>query len=77
MKNKKKNLVNLKDYKKLTKTSLNTPMNRIHEIRVEEIHDHEEGRHFYRVYIEMNEEIRIIGESSTRPQLVRYVSEVY
>ena len=52
-------------------------MNRIHEIRVEEIHDHEEGRHFYRVYIEMNEEIRIIGESSTRPQLVRYVSEVY
>jgi len=77
MKKKNKNLVNLKDYKKLTKTPFSTPMNRIHEIRVEEVHDHEEGSHFYRVYIEMNEEIRIIGESSTRPQLVRYVSEVY
>jgi hypothetical protein len=52
-------------------------MDKIHEIRVEEVHDHEEGSHFYRVYMEINETIKILGESSTKPQLVRYVSEVY
>ena len=52
-------------------------MDKIHEIRVEEVNDHEEGKHFYRVYMEINEAIKIIGESETKPQLVRYVSEVY
>jgi|TARA_B100000676_G_scaffold212872_1_gene209299 hypothetical protein len=52
-------------------------MDKIHEIRVEEVNDHEEGKHFYRVYMEINETIKIIGESETKPQLVRYVSEVY
>ena len=52
-------------------------MDKIHEIRVEEVHDHEEGKHFFRVYMEINETIKIIGESKTKPQLVRYVSEVY
>ena len=49
----------------------------ISEIRVEEVHDREEGSHFFRVYMEINETIKILGESSTKPQLVRYVSEVY
>ncbi len=52
-------------------------MDTIHEIRVEEIRDHEEGTHFYRVYMEINETIQIVGESKSKPQLVRYVSEVY
>ena len=52
-------------------------MDKIHEIRVEEVNDHEEGKHFHRVYMEINETIKIIGESKTKPQLVRYVSEVY
>ena len=49
----------------------------ISEIRVEEVHDHEEGKYFYRVYMEINETIKIIGESKIKPQLARYVSEVY
>ncbi len=52
-------------------------MDKIHEIRVEEVHDHGEGKLFYRVYMEVNETIKIIGESQTKPELVRYVSEVY
>jgi hypothetical protein len=52
-------------------------MDKIHEIRVEEVHDRENGTHFYRVYYEVNEQIKILGESSIKPQLVRYVSEVY
>ena len=52
-------------------------MDKIHEIRVEEVLDREEGSHFYRVYMEINETIKILGESSTKPKLVRYVSEVY
>ena len=52
-------------------------MDKIHEIRVEEVNDNREGNHFYRVYMEINETIKIIGESETKPQLVRYLSEVY
>ena len=52
-------------------------MDVIHEIRVEEVIDYDEGNHFYRVYMEINETIKIIGESKTKPQLVRYVSRVY
>ncbi|MDA9646166.1 hypothetical protein N9S92_00175 [Candidatus Pelagibacter sp.] len=52
-------------------------MDKIHEIRVEEAQDQEEGMQFYRVYIEVNESIKILGESSTKPRLIRYVSKVY
>jgi len=52
-------------------------MGKIHEIRVEEVHDHGEGKHFYRVYYEINETIKILGESSIKPQLVRYVSKIF
>ena len=49
-------------------------MDKIHEIRVEEVHDRENGTHFYRVYYEVNEQIKILGESCIKPLLVRYVS---
>ena len=52
-------------------------MDKIHEIRVEEVHDHGAGKHFYRVYMEINETIKILGESETKPELVRYISKVY
>ena len=52
-------------------------MDKIHEIRVEEVHDHDEGKYFYRVYMEINETIKIIGESEIKPELIRYTSKVY
>ena len=52
-------------------------MDKIHEIRVEEVNDQENGTHFYRIYYEINEQIKILGESSIKPELVRYVSRVY
>ena len=51
---------------------------KISEIRVEEVHDHENGVHFYRVYFyHESGKIDIMCESSTKPILARYVSEVY
>ena len=50
-------------------------MDKIYEIRVEEVFDREENIHFFRVYLEINNQIKIIGTSSVRPQLVRYISE--
>ena len=52
-------------------------MDIIHQIRVEEVRDIEEGKYFYRVYMKINETIEIIGTSKTKPKLVRYISEVY
>ncbi len=53
-------------------------MQKIKEIRVEEVHDIEEKKHFYRVYFHYEDgKIKIIDESSTRPILARYVSKVY
>ena len=50
----------------------------IEEIRVEEVHDHENSEHFYRVYFYYeNEKIEIMGESKTKPILARYVSKIY
>ena len=57
----------------ITKRSTN-----ISEIRVEEVHNHEEGKHFFRVYFYYeNGKIEIIGESQIRPILVKYVSKIY
>ena len=59
--------------KKMTKNQ-----DSISEIRVEEVHDHEDGKHFYRVYFHYkNGKIKIMGESKTKPILARYVSEIY
>ena len=50
----------------------------IEEIRVEEVHDHENNEHFYRVYFHYkNGKIEIMGESKTKPILARYVSKIY
>ena len=48
------------------------------EIRVEEVHDHEESKHFFRVYFYYeSDKIEIMGESNTKPILARYVSKIY
>jgi hypothetical protein len=50
----------------------------ITEIRVEEVHNHEEKEHFFRIYFyHESGKIEIMGESNTKPILARYVSEVY
>ena len=50
----------------------------ISEIRVEEVHNHEDGENFYRIYFYYETgKIEIMNESSTKPILARYVSKVY
>ena len=53
-------------------------LDKIKEIRVEEVHDHEDGHHFYRVYFyHENGKIDIMSESLIKPILARYVSKIY
>jgi hypothetical protein len=53
-------------------------LKKISEIRVEEVHDHEDGLHFYRVYFyHQNGKIDIMSESSIKPILARYTSKIY
>ena len=47
---------------------------KISEIRIEEVHDIEETKVFWRVYYTVNERIVILGESEVNPQLARYRS---
>ena len=57
----------------ITKRSTN-----ISEIRIEEVHNHEEGKHFFRVYFFYeNGMIEIMGESKIKPILARYISKIY
>jgi hypothetical protein len=48
--------------------------NNIIEIRVEEVHDIEEEKVFWRIYYTIDERIVILGESIVNPQLIRYKS---
>ena len=52
-------------------------MDKITEIRIEEIFDEENNQHYYWIYYYKNEEIKIIGKSSVKPQcytqIARYV----
>jgi hypothetical protein len=48
--------------------------NNIAEIRVEEVHDIEEEKVFWRIYYTIDERIVILGESIVNPQLIRYKS---
>jgi hypothetical protein len=48
--------------------------NEISEIRIEEVHDIEEKKVFWRIFYTMNEQIIILGESKINPQLARYKS---
>ena len=53
-------------------------LEKISEIRIEEVRDFEDGSHFYRVYFYYeNDKIKIMSESSTKPILANYVSEIY
>ena len=53
-------------------------LDKIKEIRVEEVHDHVDGQHFYRVYFHYDDgRINIMSESSTKPILARYISKVF
>ena len=53
-------------------------LKKITEVRVEEVHEIEEKQLFYRVYFHYsNGKVELIDESSTKPILARYVSEVY
>ena len=53
-------------------------LEKITEIRIEEVHDQDDGLHFYRVYFyHQNGKINIMSESSTKPVLARYVSKIY
>ena len=57
----------------ITKRSTN-----ILEIRIEEVHNHEEGKHFFRVYFYYEDgKIEIMGESNIKPILARYVSKIF
>ena len=47
---------------------------KISEIRVEEVHDVQETKIFWRVYYTINERIVILGESEINPQLIRFRS---
>ena len=50
----------------------------ISEIRIEEVHDHEESKHFFRVFFYYESgKIEIMGESNIKPILARNVSKVY
>ena len=50
----------------------------ISEIRIEEVHDYEESKHFFRVYFYYESgKIEIMGESNIKPILARYVSKIY
>ena len=55
----------------LKKLNTNTRKN-ISEVRVEEVHDTEEEKVFWRIYYTIDEQIVILGESLINPQLVRY-----
>ena len=61
---------------KLSKIKLEGKKNRdkISEIRIEEVHDVQETKVFWRIYYTVNERIIILGESEINPQLARYKS---
>ena len=46
-------------------------MDRITEIRIEEILDDENNQKYYWIYYYKNDEIKIIGKSSVKPQCFR------
>ena len=52
-------------------------MDKITEIRIEEVFDEENDYHYYWIYYFKNEEVKIIGKSSVKPkyfrQITRYV----
>ena len=75
------------EYLKLINDAINRPLkpskiklegkknrDKISEIRIEEVHDVQETKVFWRIYYTVNERIIILGESEINPQLARYKS---
>ena len=73
------------EYLKLINNAINRPLkpskiklegkknrDKISEIRIEEVHDVQETKVFWRIYYTVNERIIILGESEINPQLARY-----
>ncbi len=53
-------------------------LEKISEIRVEEVNDHEDGLYFYRVYFyHENSKIEIMSKNLTKPVLAKYESKFY
>ena len=46
-------------------------MNKITEIRIEEIFDEENNQHYYWIYYYKNDEVKIIGKYSVKQQCYR------
>ena len=49
-------------------------MDKVTEIRIEEVLDEENNQKYYWIYYYKNEEIKIIGKSSVKPQCFRQVA---
>ena len=49
-------------------------MDKITEIRIEEIFDEENNQHYYWIYYYKNEEVKIIGKSPFKPQCYRQIA---
>ena len=49
-------------------------MDKITEIRIEEVIDEENNQHYYWVYYYKNDEVKIIGKSSVKPQCYRQIA---
>ena len=49
-------------------------MDKISEIRIEEIFDEENDQHYYWIYYFKNDEVKIIGKSSVKPQCYRQIA---
>ena len=49
-------------------------MDKITEIRIDEIQDEENNQKYYWIYYYKNDEIRIIGKYSVKPQCFRQVA---
>ena len=50
-------------------------MDKITEIRIEEIFDEENNQHYYWIYYFKNGKVKIIGKSSVRPECYRQIVE--
>ena len=49
-------------------------MDKITEIRIEEVFDEENNQHYYWIYYFKNSEVKIIGKSSIIPQFHRQIA---
>ena len=49
-------------------------MDKITEIRIEEVFDEENDQHYYWIYYFKNEKVKIIGKSSVKPQCYKQIA---